>query len=300
MPKEKKEGYEKEVSLACVNFKTAWGDKPTNLKRMGQFICQAAELGSNIIVFPELALTGYECQGKDCPMHAETAETIPGPSTEEMARLAAKHDVYVVFGIPEKDVLNPEIRYISSALVGPSGLLGKYRKFHIGGPPRFEEKCFTGGDQLPVFETRYGPVGIQICVDFWIYPELSRILTLKGARIILNTSASTVGPGKPYFFVQQTGARATENRIFTASANLVGKEQHFSYFGHSTIAGPEPPRSIKIYTEGGEGEEIVMARLDLEALCTWREQSAWEKERRGDIILAELEKIEPSRLAVPG
>ena len=97
--------YEKVVSIACVTFSTAWGDKGANLQKIKKFTEQAADQGNDIIVFPELALTGYECSGDfdhGCKMHRELAETIPGPSTEEIADVAKKRAVYVIFGMPEK------------------------------------------------------------------------------------------------------------------------------------------------------------------------------------------------------
>lgn len=284
--------YEKAVTIACVNFHTCWGNKAANLQKIKSFTIQAASQGNDIVVFPELALSGYECP-PDCQMHPELAETIPGPSTEEVAGLAARHNIYVIFGMPEQDKEDPSIRHISSAVIGPEGILGVYRRLHISPRPPASRpfSCFKPGKELPVFPTRFGLIGVQICYDFWLFPELSRILVLKGARIIINTSASFGGPGKPYFMVQQTGARATENRVFTASANLVGKELTVSYYGHSTIAGPAPPSFVKIYAEAGDDEEMVSTSLNLEMLENYRRLWNWEEDRRGDIILREFSKL---------
>lgn len=279
--------YEEVVSVACINYKSIWGDKSANLKKMTERIREAAELGNNIIVFPEMALSGYECNG-ECTMHARAAETVPGPSTEEIAELTAKLDVYVVFGMPERDKKNPSFHYISSVIIGPEGILGAYRKLHLGGTGPYKENlCFTPGSELPVFETRYGLVGIQICVDFWYFPELSRILTLKGARLIINTAGSLAGPGKAYFLVQQTGARATENCVYAATANLVGTELTASFYGHSTIAGPAFPKRAHVYAEAGETEEIVSATLNFKSLRRMRELVP---EYQKKVILDELSK----------
>ncbi len=289
MANQKYAQYEKAMTVACINFETTWGDKGANLKKMKEIVTQAADQGNDMIVFPELALSGYECDDS-FSMHARNAETIPGPSTEEMAKLAASSNVYVIFGMPERDKSEPGILYISSVVIGPEGILGAYRKIHLSPPPLFTEaECFTGGKELPVFETRFGLIGVQICLDFWLYPELTRILALKGAKIIFNTTASPSAPGKPYFLVQQTGARATENQVYTASANLVGKEIKKSFYGHSAIAGPAPSRLVKIYAEGGEEEEIVSATLNLVIV---REQAPWQKNRRSALILEELKKLE--------
>jgi predicted amidohydrolase len=289
---EKYQKYEKTVTLACVNFQTVWGDKAANLEKMKGTVATAARFGNNIIVFPELALSGYDCGPPPCTHHKDTAETIPGPATEEMAKVAKDNGVYVIFGMPERDKEKPDTLYISSPLIGPEGLIGNYRKIHIAGPPLFKETdCFVGGNELPVFETRYGPIGIQICYDFWFFSELTKILALKGARLIINTTASPSGPAKEYFIVQETGNRATENTVFAGSANLVGKERVTNYYGHSCIAGPDVPRLTKIYAEGGGAEEIVTATLNFERLHIFQAAAHWAKDRRSDLILREMQDL---------
>lgn len=286
------ERYEKTVTVGCVNYSPIWGDKAANLQKISGMVSQAAMQGVNILAFPELALSGYECSEGAC-MHRELAETIPGPATEELSRISKEYNIYVIVGMPERDDTNADICYIACALLGPAGFIGKYRKVHIAPPPLFTEtNCFQGGDSVPVFETRYGPIGIQICADFWVFPELSRILTLKGALIIFNCCASMDAPGRPYYMAQQTGARATENLVFAASANLVGKEKNKSYYGHSTIAGPAFLRFSHIYAQGEDKEEIVCATLNFVQLHKFRELIPLEKFRRSRLILEELKSIE--------
>lgn len=290
--------YEQTVSVACINFSTVWGNKEANLTKIKAFVTQAAAQGNNIIVFPELALSGYECdeegtkQPKQCAMHKKAAETIPGPSTEEISQLTKELGVYVILGMPEQDRTDREVRYISAAVIGPEGCLGAYRKLHLLPPPLGTEvSCFKPGTELPVFETRYGPIGIQICLEFYIHPELTRILVLKGARLIFNITASPSGPGKSQFIVQQTGARATENLIYCGSANLVGKERTKSFYGHSCIAGPLFPRLNFIFAEGEEEEEIVSATLSLGKLHYWADMMPWKKLRQGKLIVNEFKRL---------
>lgn len=293
------EKYEKVITVACVNFSTVWGNKATNLSKIKSYIEQAVAFGSDLVIFPELALSGYECSEDyhhdhgSCTMHREAAETIPGPSTDEIAELAKKYTVYVVFGMPEQDKSDPEVRYISAPLIGPDGLVGVYRKLHLGSPPLFTESlCFMPGNKLPVFETKYGPIGILICYDFWRYPELSRILTLKDARLIINITASPAGTGKTEFMVLLTKARATENYVYVASANLVGKERTKSFYGHSTIAGPVFPRFMPVCVEAGDSEGIVSATLNFESLHRLDELNNWKKERRSELINREFARLE--------
>lgn len=284
----------KVVTVSCVNFRTTWGDKGANLKKMGSFIVQAAKLGSNLVVFPELALSGYECSegAPPCQMHENLAETIPGPSTEEIAKVAKKHDIYVVFGMPETDKTDPKVRYISSAVVGPEGILGVYRKLHLEGPPAYSASlCFKAGDSIPVFKTKFGIIGVQICYDFYFFPEITRIQVLKGAEIVCNCTASPSGPGKPQFLVQQAKARATENWIFTANANLVGIDRTKTFYGHSTIAGPSYPRLTTIYAEAEEDEEMVTAALNFKLVQSLADLLPWKKVRQTSLFAEELKQL---------
>jgi predicted amidohydrolase len=286
------------VSLACINFHTTWGDKRANLDKMIARTSEAAQQGNQIVVFPELALSGYECsedmagEKKSCRMHRELAETIPGPATEEMAQLARELDVYIIFGMPEQDALDAEKRYISAAVIAPAGIRGAYRKLHLPPWPRFTESlCFCPGDNVPVWQTRYGTLGVLICYDFYFFPELARIMALKGAGLLINATASATGPGKPYYIVQQTGSRATENLVYAASANLVGTERTKTYYGHSVIAGPHAPRPAFVFAEGGETEEIVSATLSFPRLGAYAKMLDWKKCRQSRLINDEMRKL---------
>ena len=297
MSAKKFEKYERTVSIACVSYSTVWGDKAANMQKMKKFIEQAADQGNDIVLFPELALTGYQCSEEfgqgGCSMHRELAETIPGPATEEIAALARKRNIHVVFGMPEKQQESPGVLHISAPIVGPEGLLGNYRKVHLmDAPPATEPKCFTPGDSFPVFETKFGVIGIQICLDFWSFPEGCRILTLKGAEIILNPTASLSGIGKEEFMVHITRTRGVENVVYAASANLTGKERTMSCYGHSTIAG-RGWKITQVFAAGGPEEGIVSATLNMEALRNQRSKRRIDaKACRVDVLLKELKEIE--------
>ena len=287
--------YADTVTLGCVNYDSIWNDKAASIGKVKRLIGEAADQGIDILVFPELSLSGYE-SNEDNTMHREFAETIPGPATEEIAALTKRLDIYVILGMPERDPDDAGACYISCPLLGPEGFVGNYRKLHLGTPPLFRESlCFTGGDSVPVFPTRYGPVGIQICADFWVFPELSRILMLKGARVIVNSTASMSMPGRPFYITSMTAARATENMVYTASANLVGKERTLSYYGYSTIAGPSYPRFSHIHAQAEDKEEIISATLSFDKLHRFREAVSLDRIRRSDVIRDELNQLDTSR-----
>jgi predicted amidohydrolase len=261
------------ITLGAVNWKGEWGNKKANLEKMKTKARDAAQIGIDMLCFPELALSGYECgdeakkDHRPCSMHIEVAETIPGPSTEEMATLAKELDMYIIFGMPEVDKKDANTRYISAAMVGPEGVLGSYRKMHLATPPVWTEYyCFKPGNDLPIFETKYGLVGLQICADFWMYPELTRIMALKGARIIFNPSGSAVAPGKISMITNVPASISQSTQVYVVSCNHAGKERNLSYYGHSSITGPGYPKFFKVLAEAEGEEEIVWATVGFETL----------------------------------
>lgn len=290
--------YEKAVAIACVNWSGVWGDKAANLKKIKDKVSEASKVGASIVCFPELALSGYECgeetreEHRPCSMHTEAAETIPGPSTEELATLARKLEIYIILGMPEQDDKDPKAHYNSAAIIGPAGILGKYRKINLSCPPNWTETlCFKAGSDLPVFETRLGPIGVLICKDFFAVSELPRILYLKGARMIFCITASPAGPSKKEFMTYVTACRAAESMIYTACSNHVGREKTSHFYGCSTIAGPSYPQRIKIFAQGGDAEEIVYAKLNFEFDHHWEETINAKREVNWRLIAREYEQL---------
>ncbi len=167
---------------------------------------------ADLIVLPELFNTGYQFVS----MHEiETlAEEIPsGETCQAMISLAGDLDIFIVFGLPEKDGLK---FYNSAALVGPKGFIGKYQKTHLF----FEEKNFfsPGNTGFNVFDIGHARIGLMICFDWW-FPEAARALALGGADIICH-SANLVLP----HCQKAMEIRALENGVFAITANRVGTE----------------------------------------------------------------------------
>jgi predicted amidohydrolase len=252
-----------QVTIACVNYRTIWGEKQQNLEKILGHITDAAQRGADIILFPELALTGYAA-GKNA-MHWDNAETVPGPSTEAVAELTRKHGVYVIYGLVEKPQDKTDVLYNSAAVVGPDGLVGVYRKLM----PFGEEMiwCQKGNEPF-AFDTPWGLVGVSICYDSYMFPELARYYAALGARIYLNATA--IGPfygWKPYY-LNQLKARATENMMFVASANLVGQDLETVYGGGSLVVGPsDKEHEVLLYSgpASADKEEVIVVTVDLSA-----------------------------------
>ena len=218
------------VALAQMMCNVA--NKKSNLDIMKKNIEQAKKKNANLVIFPELSLTGYS--NRD--LTYELAEPVPGPSTRFLEEIAKKEDLYIVFGMPEHSEKARAVLFNTAVLLGPDGFIGKYRKMHLPTHSVFEEKrYFRLGYKAPIFETEIGKIGLTICYDLF-FPEISRLLRLQGSQLIICISAS---PGvRSSFFEVFTVARAIENTVFLIYVNLVGVENGLQFWGGSRIIGP--------------------------------------------------------------
>lgn len=261
--------YQDTVTAACINFEPVVGNKAATLDKIKDFIIRAANQGANIILFPETALT--TCSGFPPEEAPAFAETIPGPATDAIEKMAAQYSAYVCFGLIERKGDN---LYNAAPVIGPKGVLGVYRKVH---PFKPMEPWATPGSEYPLIETPWGPIGVGTCYDNYCFPEVSRIYAVRGARILLHPTAFPEFPdAKDYrdFYKSTLGVRAIDNHMFVVSANLCGTWYDYSAgepvtcFGYSAIFGPKPgQQNYHIYAGPcGIKEEIVIATLDLASL----------------------------------
>jgi len=238
------------VTLAVVQPRTYLGaDEERNVDEAVRYIDAAARRGADLVLFPE---------------------TYPGPWTaqrlyEPLDRLAAQaraSGVWVVASTIEPVPGKPGGFHIVLALLRPDGTLaGKYRRtcpvgpyIYLGGP--FWDFDYTAGDELPVFETPLGTIGLLVCSEVYV-PELSRILALKGAELILIPAGRVVDFNENWLTLVR--ARAIENLAITATTmNLIGSE------GMAMIASPE--RVLAQSTEEG----LLVAEIDLERVRALR------------------------------
>lgn len=271
------------VTVAAVNFANVAGDPAATLAKVVERVRDAARQGAELIVFPEGALGSSgdcgacESAGSPCEAHLAAAVTVPGPETDELGALAAELGVHIVLGLDERVEGDTPTLHNSAVLIGPAGIIGTYRKLHLGRPT--EASRFTPGTEVPVFQTDLGPIGILICYDFWSNPELSRILALKGARIIVNPTRSVDQPAKADYVRNTTVVRAQENLVYAVSANAAGPIGEGVSAGHSTIAGPAFPAFNHVYAESGPGEQTVVATLNFAQLGRWYDLFAWRQWR---------------------
>ncbi|OYT51278.1 hypothetical protein B6U66_04260 [Candidatus Bathyarchaeota archaeon ex4484_135] len=240
--------------VALAQMECSVGDKEANLAKMEEMAKRAKREGADLVVFPELSATGYVCRD----LFYELAEPVPGPATEKMAEVARETGLYIVFGLPEKSRISGSVLYNTSVLVGPGGFVGSYRKMFLPTHSVFEEKrYFRPGDKVEVFDTGLCRIGLMICYDVF-FPEVARLLRLKGAQFIVCISAS---PGvRRSYFETLLSARALENTVHLAYVNLVGREDGLGFWGGSRLIGPTGSIIVKAkYDE----EDMVMGEVDL-------------------------------------
>ena len=249
--------------IVCVQMQSALGEKEKNIEKMilkMEAVMQDKDV--DLIIFPELATTGYEC----CELFEDMAETFPdGKTIKTFSEQAKKYNVHIIFGFVEKgEEEGRPVLFNSAALIDNKGEpLGCYRKVHL--VEGDETKYFTKGREYNVYDTAIGKIGMMICWDM-AYPEPARILALKGAEIIAAPAAWETEPNKGDWEIVNT-ARSFDNVVYVASCNHVGTDRKLNFFGRSKITGPLG-RSI---SEAGADEELIKAVVDLSILPELRE-----------------------------
>lgn len=247
----------KHIKLALAQVSSKREDKKENLKRIEESMVLAKEKGADLVLFPEMCLTGYVVKDQ----LYELAETIPGPSTDKIVALAHKTGMHVVFGMPELSKRTKATLYNSAVFVGPRGLIGTYHKRYLPTHSVFEEKrYFRQGYQTASFSTSIGNVGLCICYDLF-FPEITRLTRLAGAQLIVCISASPA-VRRTYFEIF-TAARAVENTAYLAYVNLVGIEDGLQFWGGSRVVGPTGEVMAKAQYDQ---EDFVLCEVDFDDL----------------------------------
>ncbi len=237
------------VAVAQIEPKLA--EKERNLEACLARLDAAAAEGAELLVLPECALPGYMFESAEEAL--PFAEEIPGPSTETLERESRRLGMHVVCGLLERD--GDALRN-SAVLVGPDGLVGTYRKTHL--PFLGVDRFVVPGDELNVYDTPLGRIGVEICYDLR-FPEVTRTLALKGADIVAHPTNFPMAAKLQTELI--TVARAAENRIYLLTANRVGKERWGEFCGWSQIVDPFGKR----LAEAGETEEaLLVADVELE------------------------------------
>ncbi len=241
------------IKLALAQISSKRENKDANLQKIERLTLKAKEQGADLVIFPELSLSGYVVRDQ----LYELAETIPGPSVERVEVLAKKTGMHVIFGMPELSNKTQATIFNTAVLVGQQGLIGKYRKMYLPTHSVFEEKrYFRQGYQTAAFQTDLGNIGLCICYDIF-FPEVIRLTRLKGAQLIVCISASPAV--RRSYFETLTCARALENTAYLAYVNLAGVQDGLQFWGGSRLISPSGDILAKAkYDE----EDFVICEVD--------------------------------------
>jgi predicted amidohydrolase len=239
------------MQVAVAQVEPKLGEKERNLEVCLARMEEAAALGAQLLVLPECAIPGYMFDSADEAL--PFAEEIPGESTEILGGACAQFGMHVVCGLLERD--GDSLRN-AAVLIGPSGLIGTYRKTHL--PVLGVDRFVVPGDELSVYETPLGRIGVEICYDLR-FPEVTRTLALKGADLVAHPTNFPLAAKLQTELI--TVARAAENRVYLLTANRVGKERRGEFCGWSQIVDPYGKR----LAEADETEEaLLVAEVDIE------------------------------------
>ena len=263
------------MNITCVQMYPKTGDVDANLEKMSRFVGEVMRdrPKTELIVFPELATTGYEASKEE---FQRMAETIPdGKSMKAIGALCQKHGVHIIYGLAERDPYTPDVLYNSALLIDNKGkVLGAYQKVH---PFDTEKQWCRPGCSYPLFDTAIGKLGIMICWDT-AFPEVARIYALKGAELLVVCTNWESPYSADWDLI--TKARAFDNMLPLAGANRIGKDKKLGFFGHSKIIGPT---GVEIAALDEEVEGTISAEIDLAQ--SQKERSSYYtffKDRRPD------------------
>ena len=285
--------------VAAVSMNGRLGEPTRILDEIDGWCGRAATEGAELVLFPELVLHGH-CT----PNTAELAEAVPdGPSVTRLARLARRHGLVLSAGLSERE---RDLVYNTQVLVGPGGYIGKQRKLHLS---RDEVLFYAGGRDLPVFDVGPCKVGIAICYDNE-FPELPRILALRGAEVLLMPHASrdqqwTDTPQseaaarrfmRDYYMPYRM--RTKENAFFGVLTDQAGRAGYVDAYPRDHENQPHHPGAAMIFGPDGGlvacsqaeriRDEMVVATLDAALLERERAHPNYQLRTRRPELYGEL------------
>ena len=254
--------------------------KQANIDKHVELIREAAERGAQVCCLQELFYGPYFPAEQQTRWYDLTEPIPDGPTIRLMQQLAKQHGMVLVVPIYEQEM--PGVLYNTAAVIDDEGnYLGKYRKHHIPHLyPGFWEKFYfkPGNGGYPVFNTRYGKIGVYICYDRH-FPEGARELGLNGAEIVFNPSATVAGLSEYLWTIEQP-AHAVANQYFVGAINRVGTESPWNigeFYGNSYFCDP---RGQFVAQGSRDKTEVIVADLDLDMIQEVRNVWQFYRDRR--------------------
>ena len=217
------------MKLALISARPTIANKIKNIQIMENYIKKTK---ADIYIFGEYFLSGDRCKDE----FRDLAEPLNGPSVKFLKKIAKNKQCYIIFGMPTKDDKVDGLIYNTSVLIHPNGTVDAYKKWFLPTAGPFEEKIFFDqGEELSVFSTTFGKIGLLICYDL-NFPEVAKALTLQGAELLVCISASPSITQR--YFETLLPARALENTVFVAYVNLAGNQEDLIYWAGSQVYDP--------------------------------------------------------------
>jgi N-carbamoylputrescine amidase len=235
------------IAVVCMN--SPLGEIEKNLERMETFVQEARTSGADLICFPELSITGYRLEN---PAHIYDGMQ-PEKVLERVKDMARRHGLVLLAGMVEpSDGAKP---YISQVVAGPDGLLGVYRKTHLS--PN-EKATYQAGQKIEVFSLKGTHFGVQLCYESH-FPEISTVMALKGAEILIIPHASPRGTPaeKAESWLRHLPSRAFDNGLYIVAYNQVGDNRNGFLFPGVAIALNPSGRVMNCY-RGYEEQTMVV------------------------------------------
>jgi len=282
MPKKAKSNI---VKVALVQM--SCDQKPeANLKKAIARIGEVARKGAQIVCLQELFRSQYFCQTEDIELF-KLAETIPGPTTDALGKVARQKQVVIVASIFEKRAAG--VYHNTAVIIGAGGkLVGRYRKMHIPDDPLYYEKFyFTPGDLgFQTHNTEYARIGALVCWDQW-FPEAARLTALSGAEFIfyptaigwLPAEAEEMNQAQHSAWETIQRAHAIANGVYVVAVNRVGSESKLTFWGQSFVADPF---GRVIAKASADNEEVLVVDCDLDEIEKTRQNWPFLRDRRID------------------
>ena len=260
------------IALAQILSST---EKKANLQLAKELISEAKGKGAQWIAFPEF-LMAFSPESQSPEELVAIAEATDGPFTTSLSAAARTHGIHVLATIYERSNLTNRV-YDTALWIDSAGRIAAiYRKLHLYDALGFKEsdKFAAGAELMPPFATNLGQIGMMICYDLR-FPELSRLLTLMGAEILVSPSGWVQGDMKLEHWQTMVRARALENGCYVIAPGQVGN----IYIGHSMVADPFG----RVVIDMGERRGLEIVDLDLARVAEVREKLPLIKNRRADV-----------------
>ncbi|MFO8084557.1 MAG: nitrilase-related carbon-nitrogen hydrolase [Desulfobacterales bacterium] len=256
------------MKMAIAQMQCEVGNVNNNLKKVLEYIEKAAAGGFDVVIFPEMADTGY-----DVSKISDYASSWNHGPILHLQKAAEKNRIYVICGLSEFEY---GCVYNVLAVVNPEGVIvGKYRKTHLASfPPLDEDKVFAAGNCLETVQIGDFKCGLMICYDLR-FPEVARSLALKGAEVLVLSSAWPFPRLKHWDTL--IAARAIENQVFVAAANQVGSNSTVTFCGSSKIVDPF---GVTVSSASEEREVLIAGEIEKNVQVEVRKAMPVFKHRR--------------------